>query len=277
MPPESSFITVAPNGARRMPQDHIATPITPAALADCAAQCLDAGAAMIHMHARDAEGQHTLDPHINQRFHAAVRAAVGSRMIIQVSTEAVSRFSVGQQLALVEALQPEAISMALGELIRSDDDIPRAAAFLKDLAQDHTFCQIILYSPEQVRWYKALKYKQVIPERGHHVLFVIGRHTNTAAIGLSDFLAEFDFTCRWGVCAFGEREYAVCSDAIAGGGDPRVGFENNLLNRHGLQAKNNAELVAQMDEVAEAQKIKILTADEVRQQLSEPGKSERLR
>lgn len=55
------IVTVAPNGAYKQPADHRALPITPQALAATARACLDAGAAMIHMHIRDAQGRHTLD------------------------------------------------------------------------------------------------------------------------------------------------------------------------------------------------------------------------
>ena len=48
------IVTVAPNGAYKQPADHSAVPITPATLATTAKACLDAGAAMLHMHIRDA-------------------------------------------------------------------------------------------------------------------------------------------------------------------------------------------------------------------------------
>ena len=55
MTPDPLILTVAPNGAYKQHSDHPAVPLTPQALADTARRCLDAGAAMLHLHIRDAE------------------------------------------------------------------------------------------------------------------------------------------------------------------------------------------------------------------------------
>ena len=53
------LITVAPNGARKLKQDHPALPISPLELGATAASSLDAGAAMLHLHVRDKALQHS--------------------------------------------------------------------------------------------------------------------------------------------------------------------------------------------------------------------------
>ncbi|HIP77601.1 MAG TPA: 3-keto-5-aminohexanoate cleavage protein, partial [Kiloniellaceae bacterium] len=69
------ILTVAPNGARKTRRDHPAVPIRPAEIADTAAAALKAGAAMIHLHVRDAEEKHSLDPGAYREAIAAVRDA----------------------------------------------------------------------------------------------------------------------------------------------------------------------------------------------------------
>ena len=59
--PHPVAIAVAPNGGRRVKVDHPAIPLTAKELAETAAECLEAGAAMIHVHVRDAGGGHLLD------------------------------------------------------------------------------------------------------------------------------------------------------------------------------------------------------------------------
>ena len=54
-------IAVAPNGARKTKKDHPALPIEPREFAIEAASCIEKGAAMIHLHVRDASGGHSLD------------------------------------------------------------------------------------------------------------------------------------------------------------------------------------------------------------------------
>ncbi len=71
------IITVAPNGAYKKAADHPAVPLTADALAAEARACLDAGAAMMHMHVRKPDGSHLLDAQAYRDAIAAVQRAVG--------------------------------------------------------------------------------------------------------------------------------------------------------------------------------------------------------
>ena len=131
------MIAVAPNGARKQKTDHAALPIEPAELAEAAVQCRDAGACMVHLHVRDAQGGHSLDVQAYQLATAAVRDAVGPEMIIQVTTEAVGIYSVDQQILMVQELKPEAVSLAVRELCAGPADEVRAAAFFAWLQREN--------------------------------------------------------------------------------------------------------------------------------------------
>lgn len=80
-------IAVAPNGARKTRADHPRLPLTPDELAQCAAHCLDAGAAMLHLHVRDAQGRHSLEPADYRAAIDAIRARAGDELIVQVTSE----------------------------------------------------------------------------------------------------------------------------------------------------------------------------------------------
>lgn len=56
---EAVAIIVAPNGARKTKQDHASLPMTTEELITEARACQSAGAAMIHLHARDGHGKHS--------------------------------------------------------------------------------------------------------------------------------------------------------------------------------------------------------------------------
>ncbi|TIX74974.1 MAG: 3-keto-5-aminohexanoate cleavage protein, partial [Mesorhizobium sp.] len=68
-----------------------------------AAACLEAGAAMIHAHVRDRDGRHLLDAHAYRETTKAIRDAVGERLIIQITSEAVGRYQPAEQMAVVRA------------------------------------------------------------------------------------------------------------------------------------------------------------------------------
>lgn len=267
MPPQPLIVTVAPNGSRIGPGDHPAVPVNPAQLADTAARCLEAGAAVLHLHVRDGEGAHCLDVGRYREAIAAVRDAVGERMVVQATTEAAGRFRPPEQMALVRELCPEAVSLALREFIPGDAVEPPAREFLQWLAGQPIHPQLILYSATDVARYCELRAADVIPEMPHDLLFVLGRYGTAHEAEPTDllpFLRVHDGTVPWAACAFGPREHACVVAAAALGGHVRVGFENNLRLRDGRTAPDNAALVAQVAEAASALGRPLATAAEVR-------------
>src|SRR2546429_4593891 len=68
-------------------------PITPQRLAATARACLDAGAAMIHMHIRDAQGRHSLDVDGYREAWRVVREAVGTDMVEQITDRKSTRLN----------------------------------------------------------------------------------------------------------------------------------------------------------------------------------------
>ena len=243
------LVMVAPNGARRRHADHPALPVTAEELARDAAACAAAGATALHMHLRDEEERHSLDPDRARVWLARVRQAVGSRMAIQLTTEAVGRYTPAEQMAFVRALRPEAVSLAPRELF-GDGDEPDAEvrAFLAWLVETGISPQYILYTPEEVRHFHALRARGVIPQARPFVLFVLGRYLEAdqrvSPTSLCAYLAAHDPACPWAVCAFGREETACLLAAAAMGGHVRVGFENSLLNGDGSPARDNAQRVA---------------------------------
>lgn len=246
------ILTVAPNGARKTQQDHPAVPISPAELAATAKACLAAGAAMIHLHVRDAEQKHSLDVGAYREAIAAVRAAVGDDLVIQVTSEAVGIYSPPQQMAMVRALEPEAVSLAVREIIPDAASEPEAGRFLAELAEMGTLPQFILYDAADVARFVALRESGVVPAGPAFLLFVLGRYTagqRSRPGDLLPFLSALHATeghaaLSWAVCAFGAQETACVTAAATLGGHARVGFENNLLLPSGAPAADNAELVA---------------------------------
>jgi 3-keto-5-aminohexanoate cleavage enzyme len=111
----SLSIMVAPNGARKSKDDHPGVPITTEEIAIEAAACAAAGAQAIHLHVRDAQGRHSLDP--ARSAIAAVRKAAGVELIAQITTESAGRFSPLEQIQTVRVVCPEAVSVAVKELV----------------------------------------------------------------------------------------------------------------------------------------------------------------
>ncbi len=262
------LIAVAPNGARKTKQDHPTLPISPNELAETAEAALDAGAAMIHLHVRDAEERHSLDVDRYRDAIAAVRQAVGPDMIIQVTSEAAGVFGREEQMAMVRGLTPQAVSLAVREIVPDEAAEAEGAAFLTWMAQEQIRPQYILYSAEDVTRLFELRRRGIVPDERPFLLFVLGRYTagqRSQPADLLPFLAAAEGQpCDWAICAFGPLEGASALTAAALGGHVRVGFENNLYLADGSVAPDNAALVRQVAEGAPAMGRRAMTPAEAR-------------
>lgn len=264
------IITVAPNGAYKQPADHPGLPVTPDALAAEARHCLDAGAAMLHLHIRDAQGRHSLDVEGYREALRVVRAAVGSSMVLQVTSEAARVYAPQAQMAMVRELQPEAVSVGLREIDQPDIGESGLADFFGWLACNHVMTQVIVYDVADLLRWQALRTRGVVRDAPWSLLFVLGRYSAGQTSSPHDLLpfvqahAASGHGEPWSMCAFGAGEHACAVTAAALGGHVRVGFENNLLRKDGTVAAGNADLVAQAADAARCLGRPLATAQQMR-------------
>lgn len=223
-------------------------------------------ASMIHLHVRDKEGAHTLDVGRYRDAISAIRDEVGDDIVIQVTSEAVGIYNADQQIEMVVELQPEAVSLAIREIVPEGGE-EKAAAFFSEMQARHIVPQFILYSLGDLHRCDALIRDEIIPFPNPFLQLVLGRYTagqQSHPRDLIPFVEALDPMRHWSVCAFGPLEHASASCALAMGGHVRVGFENNMMLKSGKGAANNAELVRQAREVAEAIGRPLATANDLR-------------
>ena len=261
-------IAVAPNGGRRTRADHPVIPLTPAELARTAAACLDAGAAMIHVHVRRPDGGHLLDADAYRQAIDAIRKEVGDRLVIQITTEALGIYAPAEQIAVLKAVRPEAASLALRELAPDEAAEPAFAEALAWMRREDVLPQIILYDPAEAVRLAAMIRRGLVPWPDIPVLYVLGRYTvsqTSVPADLLPFLApDGPRFSHWSVCAFGKHEAACVTAAALLGGHIRVGFENNLHLPDGTLAPSNAALVATVARSARALGLETCAAAELR-------------
>ncbi|HDM8225106.1 TPA: 3-keto-5-aminohexanoate cleavage protein [Vibrio campbellii] len=265
-------IIVAPNGARKTKQDHDQLPMTIEEMVAEAKACQTAGATMIHLHARDVQGRHSLEVDDNLGIYHAVKAAVGNSMIVQLTTEAVGMYSPQQQMALVKAVKPEAASFALRELIPDELSEEQGFSFFDWVAAQGILSQIILYDQADIERYFSLRERGALPKHNQHALVVLGRYHEAQqsspwdlrTLHLERFLEE---SVRCAVCAFGAREQDCLTHAMLLGLDVRVGFENNHLSSDGQLAKSNAEQVQRLKEVSKLLDVPLHDAESFRESI----------
>lgn len=255
---------VAPNGARRTKNDHSEIPVTTEQLARVAAECYEAGAGAIHIHARDADQKHILDADLYIEATKAIARETNDKMLVQITTEAVGIYSPQQQRDVVRAVIPEAVSIALGEMIPNADEEQNAAELYSDLLNADVAVQHIIYDVGGIEKFTDFVRRGVVPGDRHSLLFPLGRYVEgqqSDPQSLLPFLAKLDEqglheSCEWAVCAFGVGETRSLAAAMAFGGKVRVGFENNLHLADGSIAGNNTERVAVIASLARQMSLK---------------------
>ena len=257
------LLAIAPNGAKLSKQDHPAVPLSAEEIALEAKACMEAGAGMIHLHVRNKIGQHSLNTRYYDAALAAIKQQVGDQLFIQVTSEAVGKYTAEEQFEMIHQLKPEGVSIAIRE-IRRMDELELFEHFSR-MRDNHTYPQLILYNQHDVSTYTNWLENGLLPGSAYPVLFVIGKAQKEGIFTL-DSLDEISHipSSSWMVCAFGEQEYQAAINATQKGGHIRLGFENNQYLLNGEIAKSNAELVAQMAKKLSAEGKLLATADNAR-------------
>ena len=244
-------IMVAPNGARKTKEDHPNLPISIAEIVEDALNCFNEGANAIHAHVRDQKGNHCLDAGLYKELLSELDIKV-PELPVQITTEAIGKFSPKKQFEVVKQVQPEAASVALIEMMPNIKELRLAQNFYNFSIENNIQIQHILYSVEDLKLFKKAIELKVIPEENLQVLYVLGRYeknfqSKTEDLNLfleehKNIISEID----WGICAFGKAETDCLIKSNFLGGKIRVGFENNFYNRDGTLASSNAERVAEL-------------------------------
>lgn len=234
---------------------------------------------MLHLHVRTAKTQqHVLDAGLYREALSALREALGTSMILQITTEAAGRYTPTEQIALVRALWPESVSLALREVF-SDGSEQDAARLFSEMEERGTLWQLILYDAGDLTRMEHMQARGLLPEGPLAVLAVAGRYSG---IGAPD--AELDAYLNAGIgrhafmmCAFGPQEAQFMARAAARGGHARVGFENNLHLPDGTIAVDNAALVTAAADAAAPSGRCLASAEALRKSWRAPAEqAERL-
>ena len=244
--PSLPDIMVAPNGARRTKAHHPALPLTIAETVADAAACHAAGAGGLHAHVRGPDGEHVLDAGLYRELIAEMAVKVPG-MAVQVTTEAVGRYTPAEQRKLVLDLSPAMVSISVREII-ADGDAKAARHLFEECAARGVAVQHILYDAVQLVELEPL----VGGGSSVQLLFVLGRYADGQLArpqDLDPFLSQLStgtLAADWAACAFGRRETTCLLSAAARGGKVRVGFENNLHQHDGSLAASNADRVREI-------------------------------
>ena len=275
LPAGKVIITAALNGALVDKQMNPNVPEQPDEIAQAALDCYNAGAAIVHIHARDEQGKPTGTKEKFEEIMSAVRGAC-SEIIVQFSTGGGANLTIEERVRCLEA-KPESASLNMGTLMRQTGayagtpfsnltkDIEAWAAKMKELdIKPEMEC----YSQSMYRDVNNLIKKELI-KPPYYVNFVLGMQyqgaieaTPETLVSMAQFLPA---DCLFNVTATSSAQLPITTMGMIMGGAVRVGLEDNIYYSRGALASSNAQLVERSARIARDLNIEPVTPDEARQ------------
>lgn len=266
---EKLIITAALTGAEVTREQQPALPITPDEIARAAEECAAAGASIVHLHARNADGSPTQDRETYRRIIAAVRARCD--VIVQVSTGGAVGMTPAERLAPV-TLAPEMATLSMGSVNFGGDIFMNHPADIELFAQamrEHGVKPELEIFDSGMLTTAARWLKQGLLDGPLHVDFVLGIPGGMAGTpeALMYLKAQLPAGTSWSVAGIGAAQLPLGTLAIVLGGHVRVGFEDNIYFRKGELAASNAQLVARIARISRELDRPVATPDEARAML----------
>ncbi|MCB2141295.1 3-keto-5-aminohexanoate cleavage protein [bacterium] len=252
-------------------------PEQPDEIAQQAYECHKEGAAIVHLHARDSDGNGSADPEIFKEIHQKIRKKCD--IIIQDSTGGSPHLTIEEKIRCVIEAKPEMASLNMGTLVRvkakgdfrnsifknTPDDINDIA---KALLEANIKPELEVYSHSMLEDVEKLISNKLI-KKPYYINFVMGMGYQGAEkahrknlISLINFLPPDSI---FNVCAVGKEQLELTTLSVLLGGNCRVGLEDNIYIRKGVLAKNNAQLVKRSARIIKELNIKLATPDEARE------------
>ena len=304
VPSNKVIITCAITGGIHTPTMSDALPYRPKDIAAQSIAAAEAGAAILHLHARDPkDGRPTPDPAVFMRFLPRIKQATDA--VINVTTGGGLGMTLEQRLAAPLAAKPEMCSLNMGSMnfalfpladryttwkyeweeryLRTTDDFIFRNTFrdieriLKILGEEHgTRFEHECYDVGHL--YNLAHFvdrKFVRPPFFVQLIFGILGGIGAEMRNLM-FMKEtadrlFGDDYRWSVLAAGRAQIPFATQSAMMGGAVRVGLEDSLYIGRGKLASSNAEQVAKMRRILEELGREVATPAEARAMLALKG------
>jgi uncharacterized protein (DUF849 family) len=298
------IVTCAVTGSIHTPTMSPYLPITPDQIAADAVAAAEAGASILHLHARNPkDGRPTPDPDVFMQFLPAIKAATNA--VINITTGGGHNMTVQERLAAPLRAKPEMCSLNMGSmnfglypmLNRYSnwqyDWEPQYLEASRDFIFRNTF-KDIEYILRELGEAHGTRFEFECYDVGHlytlaHFLerglvkpplFVqtifgilggIGPHPEnlTHMRAIADKL--FGDAYQWSILATGRHQMGLITMGAIMGGNVRVGLEDSLYAGKGALAHNNAEQVRKIRDILEALSLEVATPDEARRLLDLKG------
>ncbi len=242
---EPLIITAAVNGAETMREHNPNVPYSPVEIAEEAVRCREAGASMVHVHGRLADGSPTQD----RETFGAILSEIRSRtdILVQFSTGGAVWMDVEERIEGLDLL-PDMATLTTGTVNFGDDVFMNSWPMIKTIAerlQKHGIRpEVEIFDTGMVDNAMRLV-REGLLEAPVHFDFVLGVPGAMGARieNLKFLVGMIPEDSTWSVAGIGRHELPLGFWAIEHGGHVRVGLEDNVYVEKGVLAEGSWQLV----------------------------------
>jgi uncharacterized protein (DUF849 family) len=300
---QKTIISCAVTGSIHTPSMSPYLPITAEQIAQSALEAAEAGAAIVHLHARDpATGKPVHDPEDFEPFLRVIKQA--SDVVVNITTGASPYMPVEYRVKPAETWKPEVASLNMGsmnfglfpmlkrfsefrfdwepEMLEGSHDLVFRNSFkdiryaLETLNATGTRYEFECYDTSHLYnlhyfWKEGLVEAPLFIQTCFGLLGGIGAHPEDVMHMKRTADRLFGDEYHWSVLAAGANQMPVAALAASMGGNVRVGLEDSLWISRGELAKTNAEQVAKVRQIIEGLGGEIATPAEAREILKLKG------
>ena len=297
------IITCAVTGSIHTPSMSPYLPITAQEIADAAIGAAKAGAAVVHLNARDPkDGRPDQTPEAFAPFLKVIKQACG--VVVNITTGGAATMTIEQRVKPAATFKPEVASLNMGTMnfglypmlerfkdFKHDWERPylegsRERIFkntftdieyiLTTCAANGTRFEIECYDIGHLYTLRHFADRGVVKppffvQSVFGILGGIGPHPEDVAHMKRTADRLFGDQYRWSVLGAGRNQLPIAAMAAAMGGNVRVGLEDSLWIGAGQLAKSNAEQVTRARQIIEGLGLEVASPDEAREILELKG------
>ena len=300
------LITCAVTGSIHTPSMSPHLPVTARQIADEAVAAAQAGAAIVHLHARNPQdGRPDQTPEAFRPFVVDIKAR--SDAVINITTGGAPTMTVQERMQPALQLRPEVASLNMGSMnfglfpmLQRYKDLrhewePKFLESTRDVVFKNTFADIEFVLTrgtangtrfefecyDTAHLYnlahfldRKLATPPLFVQTVFGILGGIGTHADDVAHmkRTADRLFGKDYV--WSVLGAGRAQMPIAATAAAQGGNVRVGLEDSLWDGPGRLARSNADQVRRVRAILEGLGLEVATPDEARALLQLKGRHE---
>jgi len=280
---EKLIVTAALTGAQQGKAANPNIPEQPEEIVQQAIECRQAGAAIVHIHARDKDGRPTADVEVFRRIFEPLKEKTD--LVICLSTGGARTLPLQQRVAMIPAFKPDLASYNIGSAMQGIYDFKNkrwivdftmAQSFAdlefigRTMLENGTKPELEIYDWGMINNALLFRNMGVLKEPLHFsfVMGMPGQTTSATPKNLLHLVESIPSGSTFQVMGIGQHQFPMVTMGMLMGGHIRVGLEDNLYIERGKLAQSNAQLVEKAIHIARELGREIATPQEARKFLS---------